>query len=113
MSSHYSVTEPVKTVFTTEPGLVPATTVKYATLALPRLALPARILSDLSRARALAAAWVGASTLVVMAEGGPTVSLRLAPADVEAWRATHPDLLRLAFGAEQFLLDAPPLPPGA
>jgi len=113
MSSHYTVMEPVKATFSEEPGLVPGTVVKYATLALPRLALPARILSDLSRARALAAAWVGASTLVVMADAGPTVSLRLAPADVEAWRATHPDLIRLAFGAEQFLLDAPPLPPGA
>jgi len=113
MSSHYSVTEPVKTVFTTEPGLVPGTVVKYATLALPRLALPARILSDLSRARALAACWTGTSTLTVLAEGGPAVSLHLGPADVEAWRATHPDLIRLAFGAEQFLLDAPPLPPGA
>jgi len=113
MSSYYTVMEPVKATFSEEPGLVPATTVKYATLALPRLALPARILSDLSRARALAAAWVGASTLVVLAEGGPAVSLHLGPADVEAWRATPPDLLRLAFGAEQFLLDAPPLPPGA
>jgi len=113
MSSHYSVTEPVRTVFSTEPGLVAGTTVKYATLTLPRLALPARILSDLSRAKALAAAWVGMNTLVVLADSGPAVSLRLAPADVEAWRATHPDLIRLAFGAEQFLLDAPPPPPGA
>ena len=108
----YTVMEPVKATFSEEAGVLPATAVRLATLTLPRFALPARILSDLSRARALAAAWTGMSTLVVMADAGPTVSLRLAPADVEAWRATHPDLIRLAFGAEQFLLDAPQ-PPGA
>jgi hypothetical protein len=104
--------EPVKVNFSEEAGVLRGTTVGYVTLVAPRLALPARVLSDLSRAKALAAAWVGMNTLVVLADSGPAVSLRLAPADVEAWRATHPDLIRLAFGAEQFLLDAPP-PPGA
>ena len=113
MSSHYTVTEPVKTVFTTEPGLVPGTVVKYATLALPRLALPGRILNDLVRARALAAAWTGTSTLAVLAEG-TMVDLKLDAADVRAWRDTNPQLLRVCVGATALpLLDAPPLPPGA
>jgi len=113
MSSHYTVMERARVNFSEEPGLLRATTVKLATLTLSRFSLPPRILSDLSRARALAACWTGLNTLTVLAEGGPAVSLHLGPADVEAWRATHPDLIRLAFGAEQFLLDAPPLPPGA
>ena len=110
--SHFTIMEPVKATFSEEPGVVPGTVVRHVTVVASRFALPPRILGDLSRARALAAAWTGMSTLVVLADSGPAVSLRLAPADVEAWRATHPDLIRLAFGAEQFLLDAPQ-PPGA
>ena len=111
--SHFTITEPAKVNFSEEPGPMAATSVRYATLVLPRLALPGRILSDLSRARALAAAWTGMSTLAVLAEG-TMVDLKLDAADVRAWHDTNPQLLRVYVGAVALpLLDAPPLPPGA
>jgi len=110
MSSRYSITEPVRAMFSEEPGLLRGTSVKLATLVLPRLALPARILSDLSRARALAAAWVGVNTLAVLAEG-TMVDLKLDAADVEMWRNASPQLLRVYVGTVALpLLDAPKLP---
>ena len=106
----YTVMEPVKATFSEEAGVLPATTVKYATLALPRLALPARILSDLSRARALAACWISTNRLAILSED-TMVDLKLDAADVEAWRNANPQLLRVYVGAVALpLLDAPKLP---
>jgi len=111
--SHFTIMEPAKATFSEEAGVLPATTVKLATLTLSRFSLPPRILSDLSRARALAACWTGMSTLAVLAEG-TMVDLKLDAADVRAWRDTNPQLLRVCIGATALpLLDAPKLPPGA
>ena len=110
MSSHYTVMERARATFTTEPSPMAAASVRYATLVLPRFALPDRILGDLSRARALAAAWTGMSTLAVLAEG-TMVDIKLDAADVEMWRNASPQLLRVYVGTVALpLLDAPKLP---
>jgi len=98
----------------TEQLPLPGVHVKVAHVIIPALALPGRVLADLRCARALGGCWIGASTLAVMGENAPTVTIRLAPEMLQAWRDGDPQLVKVHVGvAAELLIDAPPLPPGA
>jgi len=89
---------------------VPGACVKVVHVVIPGLALPGRVLADLRCARALGAAWAGAATLLVVSEGGPSVTIRFDREKLAAYRAANPRLVRLHVGTAELLVDAPKLP---
>jgi len=92
---------------------VPGAHVRVLHLVLPGISLPGRVLADLRCARALGGCWIGGSTLAVMSEAGPTVTIRFDREKLQAWRDGSPQLVKLHIGTTELLVDAPKLPPGA